>query len=510
MDNRRSGEIELKYIFGAILKRIWLVIILSVLFAVAGFGLARYTYVDQFTSTVLMLSNNKMVSNQTTTASDIQASQELANTYSAVLMSDGVIQKAIELSNYNVSLAYVREHTKISTYNQNNVMELSVTTDDSALSYALAQAFSDIAEGKEPIFTDMSIDENGASVITDRFLDNIVEMGTLTVFQYPAQAAAPDESNIESRNTIIGFLVGAALACIIIIMHEYMKSTVRFVSDVTDGLDMNILGVIPEVEVGQSRKREEKYLITNEKIGFDFIETYKSIRTKIEMYSLKHNCKKIIVASTLENEGKSTVSVNIAISLAQNGKKVILVDADLRNSTLHKLLSIENDEKFGLVAIANGSVAWRSAVSHVIGVENLDIIVSGDNTNDSAELLSSQRVADMFKDMSEEYEYVIIDTPPVHLLTDSAIIAGYADGIIMVVKQDFAKMNDIEMAIGDLKESCQNVIGCIINSAYGMNNSAGYSKGSYGYGYGYGHGHGYGYGHSYGDHGSGGRRRERR
>ena len=83
-----------------------------------------------------------------------------------------------------------------------------------ALSYALAQAFSDIAEGKEPIFTDMSIDENGASVITDRFLDNIVEMGTLTVFQYPAQAAAPDESNIESRNTIIGFLVGAALACI--------------------------------------------------------------------------------------------------------------------------------------------------------------------------------------------------------------------------------------------------------------------------------------------------------
>ena len=83
MDNRRSGEIELKYIFGAILKRIWLVIILSVLFAVAGFGLARYTYVDQFTSTVLMLSNNKMVSNQTTTASDIQASQELANTYSA-------------------------------------------------------------------------------------------------------------------------------------------------------------------------------------------------------------------------------------------------------------------------------------------------------------------------------------------------------------------------------------------------------------------------------------------
>ena len=164
-----------------------------------------------------------------------------------------------------------------------------------------------------------------------------------------------------------------------------MKSTVRFVSDVTDGLDMNILGVIPEVEVGQSRKREEKYLITNEKIGFDFIETYKSIRTKIEMYSLKHNCKKIIVASTLENEGKSTVSVILPYRLHKTAKRLYSwtpISEIQRCISFCQLKTMKNSDLLQLQ-----TARWRgeSAVSHVIGVENLDIIVSGDNTNDSAD-----------------------------------------------------------------------------------------------------------------------------
>ena len=254
--------------------------------------------------------------------------------------------------------------------------------------------------------------------------------------------------------------------------------------------------------------------ILNDKSSFHVKEAYKALRTNI-VFAIPHDgCKKIIVTSANAGEGKSTNCLNLAISFAQTGAKVLLVDCDLRKPNVANLLNIASAPGLSNV-LANLNTA-DSVIVHS-DYPNLDVIPSGDMPPNPAELLGSNAMQETLDRLSEIYDYIFLDSSPINLVTDAAVLSKMAHGIVLVVRQGRTDKESVADAIKKLSFVGANIIGFILNGRltdvkmgqrygkgyyrsgkgryYGNRSYYGYGYGGRGYGYGYGH-YGYGYGYS--------------
>jgi receptor protein-tyrosine kinase len=227
-------------------------------------------------------------------------------------------------------------------------------------------------------------------------------------------------------------------------------------------------------------------LITNKKTGFVFNETYKSMRTKIERFSKKHSSKAILVSSALENEGKTTVAVNIALTLAQNGNKVIIIDCDLRKPAVATVLEVKDQIKVSMIDVIEKKSSVGQAVISLPKL-NIDLIGGSKSVSNSSEVLSTKGLSDALDTLRASYDYIIIDTPPSQLFTDAVIMTEVADATVIVVKQDSANIDDVVNIVSDFGQSKAELIGFVFNNVRSASVlPAGYSK-KYNYSY-------YGYG----------------
>jgi capsular exopolysaccharide synthesis family protein len=206
-------------------------------------------------------------------------------------------------------------------------------------------------------------------------------------------------------------------------------------------------------------------------------------RTNLEVLRRNRVAHVLQVTSSMSHEGKSTVSSNLAISLAQAGRKVLLIDADLRCPTQHKIHSLTRDR--GLVQLLSEEQSLRTLVQ-ATGTERLDLLAGGHETPNPAELLMSARLGEVIAEARREYDVVIIDSPPLLLVTDSAIVGTQVDGIMLIVRVGQTKRHNAQRAVEILKGLGTPILGTVINAI-------GAAGREYGYGYGYGYGvHGYG------------------
>ena len=170
-------------------------------------------------------------------------------------------------------------------------------------------------------------------------------------------------------------------------------------------------------------------LITDEdKVSFAFIECVKSIRTKIENLASNKGFKTFIVTSTYENEGKTTVAINIATSLAQKGKSVLLMDADLRKPAVLRTIGVKYDDKSGLIPIIKGEATYQESIKYVKSL-GLFILPSGGITQKSSEVLDADKVRQVIEQARKEFDFIIIDTPPSRVVSDSLVISALADSL---------------------------------------------------------------------------------
>lgn len=189
---------------------------------------------------------------------------------------------------------------------------------------------------------------------------------------------------------------------------------------------------------------------------FGIIESYNSLRTNL-LYT--ENLKVITITSTLPNEGKTVSSFNLAKSFTEIGKKVLLIDGDLRKSSLKKYLSVK-----GVVAGLSEALTNQSNdIINSTNIKNLDVIFSGKTPPNPSELLSS-KIFEAFIDMlKDKYDYIIIDTPPVNIAIDAVIIGRISDGTVMVVRNDFVKRSEIRRAKVELERNNVRIIGILLN-----------------------------------------------
>ena len=189
-------------------------------------------------------------------------------------------------------------------------------------------------------------------------------------------------------------------------------------------------------------------------------ECYRGIRTSIEFSNLDKEMKVINITSSIKNEGKTTVITNLAVNFANLEKKVLLLEGDLRNPSIHRMFEISNT--IGLTDILLDNKEFAECV-HCTDVKNLHVLTCGSIPPNPSEILSSKKMKEFINELKEDYDYIFIDTPPIGVVTDAGIISNYSDGSVFVVG---SKQCDIEMAKlakQKLEGVGAHIIGAVLN-----------------------------------------------
>lgn len=190
-------------------------------------------------------------------------------------------------------------------------------------------------------------------------------------------------------------------------------------------------------------------------------EAYRLLRTNLEYSSIDKSLKSIVLTSTEAGEGKSTVAGNLAIILGESGKKVILIDSDLRKPSLHKKFKVSNE--LGLTDYLIGKCKLIDILKKID--DNVIVIPSGNKAPNPAEIIASKSMEELIKTLTEkiDVDYIIIDTPPVKHVADAVALAGKCDGTIVIVKSGLTKAKDLTNVLRELEKVRANIIGTVLN-----------------------------------------------
>ena len=232
--------------------------------------------------------------------------------------------------------------------------------------------------------------------------------------------------------------------------------------------------------------------VIDKNTDFSIKESYKTLRTNI-MFSLANDGKNkiIVVTSAVPGEGKSTTVLNLAITFSQIGSKVLVIDGDLRKPKTHKYLNISNEK--GLSGVLGGFTKIEDAITKT--EYGFDCITAGSVPPNPSELIGSQMLVDVLKELNDKYDYVFIDSPPVTVVSDTLTIAAISDGVLLVARSNYTPKSLLKQSINNIKITKAKVIGVVVNAvdvkkrAYGAYKGKYYSRGRYGgynkYGYHY-------------------------
>ena len=190
-------------------------------------------------------------------------------------------------------------------------------------------------------------------------------------------------------------------------------------------------------------------------------EQYREIRTNIEYSNVDQNTKTILVTSSDKNEGKTTTVSNLAVSFANLNKKVLLIDCDLRNPSIHKMFRLNNI--YGLTDILAKDRAVDKCIQET-ELENLYVLTAGATPPNPAEILSSEKMKNLIEDLKNIYDYIFIDTPPIGLVTDAGVLSSFIDGVVLVVKSESVEKKYLEETKKKLDAVDARILGAILNS----------------------------------------------
>ena len=205
---------------------------------------------------------------------------------------------------------------------------------------------------------------------------------------------------------------------------------------------------------------ENRRIIINEDPKSPISEAYRTLRTNIMFSGIDKEIKSLVVTSSGAGEGKSTTSTNMAVAFAQSGKKVLLIDADLRKARLHKHFKVSNDSGLSKAMIENKSIETYTQKSDI---ENLYLLTAGKTPPNPSEMLGSKKMKQLIDAAKESFDMVVIDSPPVGFVTDGALLASFADGTVLVAAAGQADIKAAQHTKSLLENVNANILGVVLN-----------------------------------------------
>ena len=485
IQNNEEVEVDVKRLLAAVWRRIWLVALVAVLTtAIALVGTLMFITPQYQSSAKFYVNNGSLnLGDISLSAGDISASRGLVNTYIVILGTRETLNDVIDYAGVDMSYGELKGIVTAAAVDDTEIFQVTVTHPDPVIAEKLADAI--------------------AHVLPKR-IDTIVEGTSAKVAESAVLPSAPSSPDYV-RNSLLGLLVGAVLAVAAIIIRELVDVTVREEEDIARVCHCPVLAAVPDMTAPSkgshyqrggygerkngSAAQQEPILIGNN-ISFAASEAYKLLRTKLQYsFADEKNSRVIGISSALTGEGKSLTSVNLAHSLSQLDKKVLLIDCDMRRPSLAAKLPIS--KRPGLSGYLTNQNSLEELVQNcnIPGDETaFQVIASGQNPPNPIELLSSAKMERLLAKLREDYDYIILDLPPVTEVSDSLAVAKKVDGILLVVRQHYCQRPALSTAVRQFAFVDGRILGTVFNCTVSDSSRYGYYKRYYRKYYGrYGH-----------------------
>ena len=473
-------EIDLSRLFGALMSKAWLIALVAIVCAVAVFFGTLFFITPKYNASAKFYVNNTSFSLGEATlslsSSDISASRGLVKTYLVILNTREVINDVIDYAGVDRTYSEIKGMLTADAVNSTEIFEVVVTSPDPAEAEKIA---------------------NAIAYILPKRISTIIEGTSAKVVESAVRPVAPSSPNY-TKNTMIGFLVGIVLAAAAIILRDLMDISVRTEEDITRCGKHPVLAAVPDMEAhskggyyygygkksayaktGASKDTQKTSLIGGN-ISFAAAEAYKLLRTKLQFsFADEGGCRIIGVSSALTGEGKSLSAANLAYTTAQLGKRVLLIDCDMRRPSLADKLPIQKTP--GLSDFLTGQSSADNLIQ-ICGIKEgeraFHAVASGRTPPNPMELLSSARMEKMLEQLRNGYDYIILDLPPVGEVGDALAAAKLTDGMLIVVRQNYCDRLALNAAIRQFEFVDTKILGMVFNCT---------SEEGSGYGYRYGY-----------------------
>ncbi len=484
MDN---NTYSIKDIIHLLLSHIWIIILITILGGAGAYAFSKQMLPLEYSSHITMYvqSYTGIVENGNA-VNNISNSKQLVNTYMEVLKDDAVmnavgeeLQKQFnqDVLSENFQLApdgsirpaSLRSCINISAVTDTSAVKLVATTKNAALAAAVC---------------------NNLTKVAPQYVEDAVGVGSINTIDTAKVYNTPVAPNVP-KNTAMGMAAAFMLITMLIFIIDFFDNTVKDPDTLSSQYKKAIIGEIQHMEEGKKKNRKSEVdghiKLTDADVPFHIVESYKSIRTNVTFALSTVERKIFAVSSSSPNEGKSTIASNIAIALAQGGNKVLLIDADMRKSVIHRIFDLTN--RTGLSSAISRMNDLHDCI-HKDVMDNLDIMTAGPIPPNPSELLASENMREALDILDKEYDIIVIDTPPINIVTDAMELAKLLSGLFLVVRHRRTTFEDVDDVIKKVEFANFNLLGFIINdiklkngicSKFGKNKN--YYKNGYGYGY---------------------------
>lgn len=487
-------EIDLLKLIQVLWRKAWIIVLVSVFAAAVALAGTVYFITPEYTASVLMYVNNSSINlgggSVSISSGDISAAKSLVATYAVILKTRLTLEEVIDVAQVPYSYETLNSMVSAGAENSTEIFRVKVVDTDPYEACVIANSIAKVLPGKVEQVVD------GASV---RVVDYAV---------VPQSQSSPSYT----KNTAIGFVIGFVAICAVIVLKEIFEDTIKSDDWLIENFEGEIplLATIPEEgnhgKYGKYYKAYRKnyyshrdrygyYQSSSEKkatgtddasaekkkasdvdpvkptpvyemkigpkLDFAATEAYNLLRTNL-IFTIpnKETARVISITSPNPAEGKSYCAINLAYSLAASGKKTLLIDCDLRKPTVSKRLNVKAKPGLSDALVDPACLTINKGVL----AKKLDVLTSGSIPPNPSELVGSDVMRRLVAKMSEFYNFIIIDLPPVNTVADALSVAQLSDGIVTVVRHSFTRRSEVNEAMRQLELAKVNVLGFVYNA----------------------------------------------
>ena len=436
----KSIQIDLVKLIVYVLKRVWLVILCAAIGFGAFYWLASSKQVDTYTASGTMYvynGNPNLVNYQYTSSTDLNSAVQLLDTYMVVVKSDKVMDAVAERLSADypgIPPEYISSTLSMGSVAETGVLRVRCVTNDAQMSADICNAVLDVAP---------------AEII------RVVNAGGIEIIDYAKVPLAPDYRS-PVRKGLIGAMFGIVASGALLLVLFLLNRRVTDTKELTDNYTPPVLASI-------KRSKEEsedpgKYLLDSAS-PMEVVESYAKLRMNL-FYTLTGKSSKIVlVTSSIAGEGKSTIAANLAISCAMSGKRVLLIDADMRRASQRDIFNFHG----GLPGLSDVLVGDQNCkeVLRQTQWEKLQILLAGHIPPNPAELLGTEKMHQLLDELSAQFDLILVDAPPINIVSDPLALSAQTAGCIFIVRQNYSDHREIRKALISAEMTGMDVLGFV-------------------------------------------------